>query len=471
MSYGDIKRGFERAHPLGHVPTVQNELVKRRLERYKLPARDVGDAVHEARVRSLLIPARDLPGTGRDVRYVMAVDGSDHEEEVDPRFPASRSLFMQIAGILVDLHKMRETRHGFPIPSAIADAQDAAVFAGFLPSSNLPCRDDDDPFRAFRRELNTLLHETHVNGTMLLEAFQKIEGLRTRNSLAAAKQTPCPTEGCDRTIEDLHIDLTGSTCPSCGQPIWLTDLLRIHDEFKPWGDNRSVASRVRMVLEQLTLAAFGASVRRRALGAFDTMAFIADGPLALFGPPARLRLPLLRFWRKLAAIAVDADLQPPLVLGIEKTGEFIDHARDLGDLLEPGQLMQLPTSYIQEYIRFRESDYGVGTYFGRKFIYRTTAEGLVVFTIPPLGGAVLDREDKEVGPYGKGGDRLELSDFPTLGATCSLLDSIGTRLYEDAVIPLALAHRWAAYPLRTAGSVLNLYAKEHLAAPEQRPAA
>jgi hypothetical protein len=39
------------------------------------------------------------------------------------------------------------------------------------------------------------------------------------------------------------------------------------------------------------------------------MAFIADGPLALFGPPARLRLPLLRFWRQIANIARKADLR------------------------------------------------------------------------------------------------------------------------------------------------------------------
>src|ERR687886_209192 len=70
--------------------------------------------------------------------------------------------------------------------------------------------------------------------------------------------------------------------------------------------------------------------------AFDSLAFIADGPLALFGPPARLRLPLLRFWRQIANIARKGDLQPPVIPGIEKSGEFVDHADDLGDLIERG---------------------------------------------------------------------------------------------------------------------------------------
>jgi hypothetical protein len=36
------------------------------------------------------------------------------------------------------------------------------------------------------------------------------------------------------------------------------------------------------------------------------------------------------------------------------------------------------------------------------------------------------------------------------------------RLYQDATIPVALAHKYAAYPLPTAGQVLKLHAEEHL---------
>lgn len=459
MGYEDIKRGFELAHPLAHVPTVRNELVQQRLERYKLPARDVGDAAHERLVRSLQTRAADLPGADRRIQYLMAVDGSDHEQEIDSRFPSSRSLFIQIAGVLVDLHMMRKTRHGFPDPAAVADAQDANVFAGFLPGSNLPARDGADPLTAFRRELNTLLAETSVNGMALLDAYRRLNELRPERSLAADKQARCPTDGCQQKIADVPMGLEGAACPTCGAPLWLTDLLRAHEEFDPNGENRGVAGRIRMVLEHLTLAALASWVRRKSPAAADNIAFIADGPLALFGSPAKLRLPLLLFWQSTVNAAVKQGQAPPVVLGIEKSGEFIDHARDLGDLLEPGHLMQVPLDYIQRYISFRNSDYGAETYFGRKFIYRAVDERLVVFTVPPLAPDAYEQV-----PYRSGGVELPLDAYPTLGATCSLLDVIGTRLYEDAVIPLALAHRWAAYPLRTASSVLKIYAEERLRA-------
>jgi hypothetical protein len=35
-------------------------------------------------------------------------------------------------------------------------------------------------------------------------------------------------------------------------------------------------------------------------------------------------------------------------------------------------------------------------------------------------------------------------------------------MYENATIPVTLAHQYAAYPLSAAGRVLKLHAEEHL---------
>lgn len=457
MPYGsaDGKR-FERAHPLGHVPTVQNEMVQERLRRYRLPGRDTSDAAHQELVRSLLVPVDQLPGSEREVRWLVTVDGSEHEELIDARFPSTRMLFTQIAGVLVDLHKLREMDFGFVDPAAIADAQRGSVFAAFLPSSNLPSLDDDEPQRAFRREFYTLMSEATVNDINLLDVLVALEKSRETSDdgeHSAAKSVKCPA--CGQGYDPKLIDRDGSSCPNtlCKETLWPTDALRIHEAFNPWGPNGAIGTRVMMVLEHLALACLARSIQKKSPSALDDLAFIADGPLALFGEPARLRKTILTFWQMLSSKVIEQRGQPPLVLGVEKTGEFVEHARDLGELLEPGHLMCLPIDYIQSYISFKNSNYGEGTYFGRKFIYRTTDERTIVFSVPPLAS-------RGVLPYGSG--PLDLADYPTLGPTCRLLDHIGTRLHDDAVIPVALAHRWAAYPLRTAGTVLRLHAEEHL---------
>ena len=44
----------------------------------------------------------------------------------------------------------------------------------------------------------------------------------------------------------------------------------------------------------------------------------------------------------------------------------------------------------------------------------------------------------------------------------AFLDRIGTALYQDAVIPVALAHSFASIPLRTGSKVLRLLSQQLL---------
>ena len=55
--------------------------------------------------------------------------------------------------------------------------------------------------------------------------------------------------------------------------------------------------------------------------------------------------------------------------------------------------------------------------------------------------------------------------YATLRATLEVLDRIQTRLYSNAVIPVALAHETAALPLGTGSQVLTLMAKKALGLP------
>ncbi len=445
---------YERASPLGHVPTVKNELVAERLRHYRRPGKP-DSSPHRDRVSELLVPVNEIPGEDRDVRWVLGVDGTQFEQEVDPAFPSTRLLFLQVGGVVVDLLRMRERRYGFADPAAIAAAQDGGVFAGFLPSSNLASDEHTDPVRAFRFELDGLFRDTTVHGRTLLDMLLEVEAVRTASAapVAASGRAPrCPAEGCQQPLPD-SIPSEGATC-SCGEPLLPIDVLRLHESFDPWGSNAEAAGRAMGVSEHLTLAAFGKWCFEEQPSIYGQLALIHDGPLAMFGEAAKLRSGLLPFWQTMAAKLAAKGLPAPMLLGIEKTGEFVDHAKNLGELLPPAHLMRLPLDYIREFIRFRDSSYGKETYYARKFIYRTADERVMVVTVPPLS---------MVGelPYGDGGvDALE--HYPTLRPICALLDRIGTRLYDDAVIPVALAHGWTAYPLRTAGTVLKLHAIEHL---------
>ena len=121
--------------------------------------------------------------------------------------------------------------------------------------------------------------------------------------------------------------------------------------------------------------------------------FITDGPLGLHGTVAPLKR---RFQDYLAEFAKQcaANGRPaaPLVVGVEKSGTFVEHAQLISHLIEPGHVMLPTTEYINRITgRPANNPYGSDEFYGRRFIYRTKSGGILVFTVPPKPG---------VTPYG-----------------------------------------------------------------------
>jgi hypothetical protein len=453
---------FEHASALGHVPTVRHPMIAAALGRYQLPASRVRDL---AAIDACLIDPAKL---GQDTwvpRWAMATDSSPFEHVVDPAFPSTRLIFAQMSAVMVDLQRLRSRVGHFVDPAAVRDAQHATVMAGVLPSSNLVRSDGTPPRRAFREAVDELLRTRHVEGRSLLEVLQEVQANRPdTNGQSLASVSTCPNPDCQQPLTGpdgrlLQFDERGTVCPRCDETILFSDLLRAHETFREHGENGEACGRIMSVAERLITLGFLDHVHARLRGAVGDIALVTDGPLALFGEVAKLKSGILRRMQSVAQELRADGLRLPAIVGIEKSGIFAEHARAIRTHIPPGFLMAPDHDYIERYITFRGSTHGAETYYGRHFFYRSRDRRMHVITIPPLG-----RPDAL--PH----DTLTITDYPTLACTCALIDSIGTRLYDDATIPLVLAHRFAAYPAETAGEVLRLHVDENLGQPNRRAA-
>jgi hypothetical protein len=442
--------GFEHASPLGHVPTLHHPIVQERMRLYRMPASRTRDV---AAIRERILDPASLNQASASVRWVMATDSSPLEPEVDPDFPSTRILFVQMSAVIVDLQRMRQRVGGFVDPAAIRDAQRATVSAGMLPSSNLLRVDGTAPRTAFREEVEHLFRSTEVEGRSLLDLLLEVEQERenARHPAGTVVLSRCPNPGCTIDLAAVAVPAPGATCPNCGERLFVTDSLRTHETFTEQGSNQEACSRVMSAAERLISLALITHLQARRASTLGQMAFITDGPLALFGEVAPLKWPLLRRLQRIAESLRAAGLALPVIVGIEKSGVFYDHAQAIREHVSEGMLMVPDDLYTERYITFRGSAHGKDTYYGRHVFYRAVNGQMYVLTVPPLA---------RVGAHAH--DGFDPVTYPTLTATCAVLDRIGTRLYPDATIPIVLAHRYAAYPLATAGRVLKLHAEEHL---------
>jgi hypothetical protein len=450
MPYSKLNGGFEHASPLGHVPTIQHPLVQETLGRYRKPSsrsEDV-DAIEER-----LVDPRTIEQDAATVQWVVATDSSPFEHEVDPAFPSTRILFMQMAAVMVDLTRFRTRSGPFVDPAAQKDALRAAVLAGVLPSSNLVRVDETLPVRAFREEVDELFRRSEVEGQSLASILLEVEAERDPRPAPVGFLTiaTCPNRDCVGDISTVPVGLVGADCPHCAERLMVGDALRAHETFTEHGSNLEACSRVMSVAERLSSLALLIHLRKRRPSALGEMAFITDGPLALFGEVAPIKRPLLRKLQRVAAEQRERGFGLPIVFGLEKSGTFAEHGAAISQHPQEGTLMKLDDDYVDRYITFRDSQHGKDTYYGRHFFYRALNGELYTLTVPPLGRLGVQAHET-----------LDFDDYPTLRSTCELLDGIGTRLYENATIPVTLAHQYAAYPLAAAGRVLKLHAEEHL---------
>lgn len=455
----------ERASRLGHVPVVNSQAVNEAFSRWEVAQATPAD---ESRVTSLCRPVEDLDNAGvaDSVRFAITVDGSDTEVEATREHPTVKVGYVRVAASFVDFDKLHAAGAGdFVNPHLLRESHQHAAYDRALPGSGLviPGATGVD---TWRQELDRFLQDTkfdQASDQSLADMLLALHG----SPNAPAKTVPLRRCPCcvakDSQLSGGQIDIpkTGTTCPKCQAKIYLGDVLRTEEEYMPEGSNRSALTRMMLVAERLTSLGYMQLLFEGAHSyeVLEKTIFITDGPLGLHGTVAPLKRRFQEYLGEFAKqCAANGRPSAPLVVGVEKSGAFVEHARLIAHLIEPGHVMRLTTEYINRLTgRPLSNPYGSDEFYGRRFIYRTRSGGILVFTVPPEPG---------IAPYGD--PRGELwSSYPTLRPVCEVLDHVKTRLYEDAVIPVALAHSAASLPLGVGQSVLRALVQKSLGLPSR----
>ena len=355
--------------------------------------------------------------------------------------------------MLVHLEEMfSQTDHSLVDPTVVRNSFHESLHSIVMPGSNV-CRPDMPTVRdSWRAEVFEVFRDYRVEDLALLDTYRElIYHSDKRSNSGGVVVARCPNdEVCDAA--DIDVPFVGVACHRCGTQLFPTDALRIHEEVSEEHANATALGRLMTVLEQVTMASYLLFLSRRRPEVLGQVAFILDGPLALFGPQAWMRTAFREFINAIYAMLTTRGLSQPVIVGIEKTGQFADHAASLTEVLPGGSLLPLPDDYINTRILASRppagANYGRDTYYGKKFIYNSNQNKMLVISIPLSTVNIPDAHNP--------------CHYPMLSATLSLLDRIGTSLYENALIPVALAHSFASIPLRTGSKVLTLMSRELL---------
>lgn len=451
MPYNTLTGGFEQASRLGHTEAVVRALAER--TSFYVPAEHLTDLTWlAAKVRGKGELSRP-PGSDNLIG-VIGVDGSLMPVQVRDGLPSVHYGYAQAAAIWLDIDAMEsQRRERFVDPVVLHNAVNSALVSLDLPLAGAYLREGMSIQESWRESIDSLFRTKKIEvnrlDQSLLQLLMLLHGLP--GAPASTLLVDCPNGLCDE--RDIPVGSGGTRCPGCGQRLFPTDSLRIYEEVTEEGSNQVALSRLMQVIELLVIVGLTTLLWEQSRqDLLRSTLFIMDGPLAVYGPPAKLRGRAVTYFQRMIATTPGTG---PYLCGAEKRGTMFDYATALArhEALKPGDLLVIDADVLRVVTNANNPvAYGSETYWGRKFIYRSLDGRVVVITVPPKEGQPYDDHGGQPGPDG----------YPSLPAILDVIDRTGSSMYRDGLIPVALAHSKAAFPIGVGTDVLRLVAKRKL---------
>ncbi|MGW3057870.1 hypothetical protein ACWC98_18390 [Streptomyces goshikiensis] len=451
MPYETVNGSYERASRVGHTNAAMRALADN--SSFYVPAESIGDMEWlKPKIRRI----EHSPGATKAGRLssAIAIDGSRVTERIRDGLPSVVYGYAQAAAAYVDLGVMEFQRaERFVDPVAIESAVNTALVSLDLPVAGAYTRSGIGIATSWRENLDRIFRTKKVEvnrlDQTLIDLLMLVHG--TPGRPASSVPVNCPGDDCD--AQDVPISTQGGLCPVCQETLYPTDVLRIHEEVMEEGTNESALGRLMSVIELLVLVGLTSLLWEQSRDdLLCSTLFIVDGPLAMYGPPAKLRGRAQEYFQSMAATTPG---DGPYLCGLEKTGAMVDYAQQLArhEVLQPGDLLVCDEEVVKVVTNSTNaSSYGKETYWGRKFVYRAKDGRVVVPTVMPVTGAAYDARGGQPGLQG----------YPTLPAILDVIDRTGSSMYKDGIIPVAVAHGKAAFPIGVGTDVLRLVAEHKL---------
>lgn len=343
-----------------------------------------------------LPPFHPCPTAGRSRGYVVAIDGSNVYAPIPGALPSTEAGLVSLGLVVIDIKRLESLQHtpasGAADPRELRKTESGVSLGMMLPGQNAAKKDGTVPRDWFRAILCSELEEAQLGGESFADTLYHL--------LGNERSIRCPNCGAEVQVPSPKVR---GSCSACGERVFVSDGLRIQEQF---GDTESPTECHHRVRDALEILALVNTLRylaesEQGLRAIANTAFVMDGPLAAFGTIAVLARAVRDELKRVQALVerqrAGATL---LVMSGVKSGPFVDHAEELDRAPEPDK--RLPKGHFwlpdNTYIRSnivagssRESKpWGELTYYGRPLVLKTLEGQRLVLNLaqpeaePPL---------------------------------------------------------------------------------------
>ncbi len=439
------RKPMEMASKTGHSHIIRQALVQEFLKDCNIPQPADSEVVH------LLADSIELPQEDY-IRLIITVDGGFTEVAIQERFPSSSYTFYNFGGLLIEKADLQILRtKPFIDPEDMAKLRNIQRFPFVLPTKNICLNNCTSLIESVRWSIFDYFRKSHDGEKPLMNAlhwllFQEyIPNAIDRTWTLAS----CPVCTSPRIQIPAYIS-EQMKCPECSKTIYLTDVFRLHEAIDNEQGAGGILGYLMAVLEQMLLVHLIKTIWELKKSLLSEVLFVKDGPLAFFGQTANIHEPmrwLLNYLAVYPNFNGTGTMNYINLVGVEKSGPFVDHADAIRDSIPPGHALILNNDYIYRYITPGAGDpsqpFGRTSYYGSKVIFKALDGNIYVLTLPTFE-PLLTPTANDLGNF-----NLVLHNVAKLKC----------HMYDNALVPVALANKLVSLSDHPSKKILTAFAK------------
>jgi hypothetical protein len=449
MSNSSSSGKFERESRVSHTYIINDEEVRNYLQNCTIPVRAENVTLDESLVYNIAYP------DDCSIEFFIAVDGENTIIPVNEGFPSSLLTFFQFGSLVIigaDLDNME--KKPFVSPEDIKKLKEIKREKFVLPTKNVALKGGIDFKTVVRTAIQDFFRKEHASNTSMLETmfwfiFEGYDPGSTKQHYVLSQCPHCSTPNIE--LDKTHILRPAYSweCPEpkCKKEIFITDFFRLFEKVdNDTGSAEGIGVYLKNVIETFLIIHTMKRLLEIEDGLIDRFLFVKDGPLSFGGESANMYKPMqtmISFLNKKHNINL---------VGVESSGPFVDHAKQIMDKLKPGQAFLLNNQHIYTYIQVgdhKTQEYGRTTYYSGKMIYKSLDERIYVLTMPV---------ENHVTYY----HRPELSDFKNIQEVLFSVARLRCDIYENALIPIAVVNKLISLSTNSGTKILEKFAKKAL---------
>lgn len=401
---------------------------------------------------------------------IIAIDGSYYSSRISDRLPSTEVGYVKISSILIDLKDFGGLKVGkYVDPFKVAKLLNNSDSLKFIiPSANICWNGNSSVRDSIRAAIDKHLYgektrfnpedpKTSLRTTLFHLASRRPSEMGT-GDINRLKIHKCPNEKCQKKHLEVFDIPNKQYCPSCNTEIYPSDCLRLWEEINEWQSNEFIMSRFMGIVEHLLPIHYVRNFADRSLSTLASTAFFLDRPLGIFGTAAWLHKPILSYLFEINKRLVNNHKLPIMIIGLQKTGQVVDYVTLIDRFIEPNTVFAIDDDYRYKYIvpgrKPSQGGFGSETYYGQDFIYKTASGRIFIFALPyPFA-------TKDSSNFSR--EKIKPDNYQNLSLALALINKFECDLYENAIVPIALANQYTAISLVPGGQVLDIATRRGL---------